>query len=149
MPHIAFPTPFGDLSVFEEAGALVAVEWGRAGGASKPTPLLERARKQLEEYFDGKRRKFDLPTRVDGTPFQRRVWDAIARIPYGQTASYGDLAHQLDSGPRAVGGACGRNPIGVIVPCHRVLASQGAIGGYSGGQGLVTKKQLLHLEGAI
>ena len=146
MPHISFATPFGDLSLFEEKGALVAVEWGRAGGG-KPTPLLKRARKQLDEYFDGKRTKFDLPLAPQGTDFQKRVWAAIARIPYGQTASYGDVAHQVDSGPRAVGGACGRNPLGVIVPCHRVLGSQGRIGGWSGIGGLAAKKQLLRLEG--
>jgi methylated-DNA-[protein]-cysteine S-methyltransferase len=151
MPHISFATPLGDLSLFEEKGALVAVEWGRAAmdkeRGGKSTPLLDRARKQLDEYFDGKRTKFDLPLAPSGTAFQKKVWAAIARIPYGQTASYGDVAHQVDSGPRAVGGACGKNPIGVIVPCHRVLGSQGTIGGYSGGGGLVTKKQLLKLEG--
>src|SRR5579871_3929867 len=132
MPHIAFTTPLGEISVFEHKGAIVAVEWGQAGGRGKPTPLLQRAKKQIGEYFAGKRRKFDLPIRAEGTAFQRRVWDAIVRIPYGQTASYGDLAHQLDSGPRAVGGACGKNPLGILVPCHRVLASRGAIGGWSG-----------------
>jgi methylated-DNA-[protein]-cysteine S-methyltransferase len=146
MPHIAFPTPFGDLSLFEERGALVAVEWGRAAGTSKPTPLLKRARKQIDEYFEGKRKKFTLPFSLTGTEFQKRVWMAIARIPYGHTASYGDVAHQVDSGPRAVGGACAHNPIGLIVPCHRVLASQGQIGGYGTG-GLALKRQLLRLEG--
>jgi methylated-DNA-[protein]-cysteine S-methyltransferase len=148
MPHISFATPIGDLSLFEEGGKLVAVEWGRAGGG-KSTPLLDRARKQLDEYFDGKRRKFNLPLAPLGTPYQKKVWAAIARIPFGQTKSYGDIAHETDSGPRAVGGACGRNPIGIIVPCHRVLGSHGSIGGYSGAGGLVTKKQLLKLEGLL
>ena len=146
MPHIAFPTPFGDLSVFEVKGAIIAVEWGRAGGVGKPTPLLKRARQQFDDYFDGKRRKFTLPFSLTGTEFQKRVWMAITRIPYGQTASYGDVAHLVDSGPRAVGGACAHNPIGLIVPCHRVLASQGQIGGYGTG-GLALKRQLLRLEG--
>ena len=150
MPHVAFATPLGDLSVFEDKGAIVAVEWGHAGGAAKkPSRLLARARRQLDEYFAGRRRQFDLPLRLEGSAFQQRVWAAIARIPYGQTASYGDLAHQLDSGPRAVGGACGHNPLGVIVPCHRVLGARGAIGGWSGAGGLVTKRQLLKLEGVV
>lgn len=148
MPHISFATPIGDLSLFEENGKLVAVEWGRAGGG-KATPLLDKARKQLDEYFDGKRRKFDLPLAPAGTPYQKKVWAAVARIPFGQTKSYGDLAHETDSGPRAVGGACGRNPIGIIVPCHRVLGSHGTLGGYSGTGGLVTKKALLKLEGLL
>lgn len=153
MPYISFATPIGDLSLFEEKGKLVAVEWGRAqsdkNGGGKSTPLLDRARKQLDEYFDGKRKKFDLPLALSGTPYQVKVWTAIARIPFGQTKSYGDLAHETDSGPRAVGGACGRNPIGIIVPCHRVLGSHGSLGGYSGAGGLETKKRLLKLEGLL
>lgn len=148
MPYISFATPIGDLSLFEEGGKLVAVEWGRVAGG-KSTPLLDRARRQLEEYFEGKRKKFDLPLAAAGTAYQKKVWAAIARIPYGHTKSYGDLAHETDSGPRAVGGACGRNPIGIIVPCHRVLGSQGSLGGYSGGAGLDTKKRLLKLEGLL
>jgi len=153
MPHISFATPIGDLSLFEEDGALVAVEWGRAQsdqhGGGKTTPLLERARRQIEDYLAGRRRSFDLPLAPAGSAFQKRVWQAIARIPFGQTRSYGEIAHQVDSAPRAVGGACGRNPLAIIVPCHRVLASRGAIGGYSGGGGLDTKRQLLALEGHV
>lgn len=141
-------TPLGDLTVFEDGGKIVAATWGRAAPdrSGRKSPVLDKARKQLEEYFEGKRKRFDLPLHASGTDFQRKVWEAIARIPFGATASYGDLAHELDSGPRAIGGACGKNPIAVIVPCHRVLASHGAIGGYSGGEGLATKRGLLALE---
>jgi methylated-DNA-[protein]-cysteine S-methyltransferase len=109
-------------------------------------PVLKEAASQLEEYFAGERIEFDLPMELDGTAFQREVWAELTRIPYGKTISYGELARRVGrpSGPRAVGQANGRNPIAIIVPCHRVLASNG-IGGYGGG--LRVKRALLELEG--
>ena len=109
-------------------------------------PVLKEAASQLEEYFAGERIEFDLPMELDGTAFQREVWAELTRIPYGETISYGELARRVGrpNGPRAVGQANGRNPIPVIVPCHRVLASNG-IGGYGGG--LRVKRALLELEG--
>ena len=94
-------------------------------------------------------RSADLPLAAHGTDFQKRVWAAMSEIPYGETATYGGLATMLDSGPRAVGMACGRNPIPIVVPCHRVLASGGREGGFSGGSGLPTKRQLLAIEGTV
>jgi methylated-DNA-[protein]-cysteine S-methyltransferase len=110
-----------------------------------PTVLKETAT-QLDEYFAGERTDFDVPMELDGTDFQREVWAELSRIPYGKTISYGELARRVGrpNGPRAVGQANGRNPIPVIVPCHRVLASNG-IGGYGGG--LKVKRELLALEG--
>ncbi|HEY1445372.1 MAG TPA: methylated-DNA--[protein]-cysteine S-methyltransferase [Acidimicrobiales bacterium] len=110
-----------------------------------PTVLKETA-SQLDEYFAGERTGFDVPMELDGTDFQREVWTELTRIPYGETISYGELARRVGrpSAPRAVGQANGRNPIPVIVPCHRVLASNG-IGGYGGG--LKVKRQLLAVEG--
>jgi methylated-DNA-[protein]-cysteine S-methyltransferase len=148
MPHLAFATPLGDLTLFEEDEALVAIDWGHAAGG-RATPLLREAQRQIEAYFDGDLRDFDLPLAPAGTPFQRRLWAELQRIPYGRTASYGDIAHRLDSGPRAVGGACGRNPLPIVVPCHRVLAAGKKIGGYSGLDGLDTKRFLLRLEGVL
>ena len=109
-------------------------------------PVLKEAAAQLEEYFAGERRDFDVPMELDGTPFQREVWAELSRIPYGETISYGELARRVGrpSAPRAVGQANGRNPIPIIVPCHRVLASNG-IGGYGGG--LKVKRALLAVEG--
>jgi methylated-DNA-[protein]-cysteine S-methyltransferase len=109
-------------------------------------PVLEESATQLEEYFAGERTEFDLPMALDGTPFQRAVWAELTHIPYGQTISYGELARRVGrpSGPRAVGQANGRNPIPIVVPCHRVLASNG-IGGYGGG--LEVKRALLAVEG--
>lgn len=146
MPHLAFNSPVGPLALFEEDGAIVALDWGFLP-ENEETPLLLRARTQLEEYFEGRRKDFDLPLRPMGTVFQRRVWEALSRIPHGQTRSYGDLAEELGTAPRALGGACGRNPIPVIIPCHRVLASNGGLGGYSGQDGVETKAFLLRHEG--
>jgi len=146
MPQLSLHSPLGDLTLSEEDGALVSVDWGWSP-MQQPTPLLKRAKEQLEQYFDGKRRSFDLPLSASGSAFQKRVWNAIAAIPYGATRSYADIARDTDSAPRAVGGACGRNPLAILVPCHRVLAAGGAIGGYSGGEGLETKRNLLRLEG--
>jgi methylated-DNA-[protein]-cysteine S-methyltransferase len=109
--------------------------------------LLDRAQAQLAEYFAGERREFDLPLAPAGTPFQHRVWAALRAIPYGQKASYGDIAGRLGLGPaaaRAVGLATGSNPISIVVPCHRVIGADGTLTGYGGG--LERKQFLLDLE---
>jgi methylated-DNA-[protein]-cysteine S-methyltransferase len=108
---------------------------------------LAFARRQLEEYFDGARRSFELPLAPRGTPFQLRVWAALRTIPWGQTWSYAELARQLGqpSAVRAVGGANGRNPLPIVVPCHRVIGADGSLTGFGGG--LQIKSQLLALEG--
>lgn len=138
----------GDLTLTEEDGTIVCLDWGWACQQDS-TPLLERAKGQLEEYFDGRRRDFDLPLAPPGTTYQRRIWDALSAIPYGEVRRYGALATELDSAPRAIGGACGRNPIPIIIPCHRVVGHNGSLGGYSGMEGIDTKRFLLRLEGAL
>ena len=144
-------TPIGRLVLEADGDVLIGV-WlplerrhGRRDADDVP-PILEETAIQLEEYFGGERTDFDLHMELDGTPFQREVWAELARIPYGETISYGELARRVGrpKGPRAVGQANGRNPIPIIVPCHRVLASNG-IGGYGGG--LKVKRALLALEG--
>lgn len=147
MPHLTLATPVGDLTIFQVDDALVAIEWGRASGGSS-TVLLEKARAQLEAYFNGTSRSFDLPLRPAGTPFQQRVWRHLRSIPYAATQTYGAVAAALDSGPRAVGAACGRNPLPVVIPCHRVVGAARGVGGFSGGNGLETKDALLSLENA-
>jgi O-6-methylguanine DNA methyltransferase len=109
-------------------------------------PWLRTLRMQLEEYFQGHRRDFDVPLRFEGTPFQERVWSALQRIPYGQTCSYLDVAKQLGDAQatRAVGAANGANPIAIVIPCHRVVNANGQLGGYGGG--LWRKRILLDLE---
>ncbi len=146
MPHLAFTSPIGPLALFEADGAIVALDWGWLP-ENEDSPLLLKAREQLEEYFDGKRKSFDLPLAPHGTEFQRKVWAALEKIPLGSTLSYGQLAEQLGTSPRALGGACGRNPIPVIIPCHRILATNGGLGGYSGIDGIETKQFLLRHEG--
>jgi methylated-DNA-[protein]-cysteine S-methyltransferase len=150
MPYVFLPSPFGPLTIFAEEGALVALEWGRAPeAAAGETPLLRAARRQLDAYFDGALRDFDLPLRAAGTTFQQRVWSRLRAIPYGRTETYGALALELGTSARALARACGANPLPVIVPCHRVIAARGALGGYSGGEGVVTKRALLRLEGTL
>ena len=113
-----------------------------------PHPVLDATAQQLGEYFAGTRRTFDLPFAAHGTPFQKQVWDALTRIPYGRTASYVELARMVGkpSASRAVGAANGRNPLSIVVPCHRVIGASGALTGFGGG--LPTKEFLLTLEGA-
>ena len=112
-------------------------------------PLLDPLATQLDEYFAGARRDFDLPLAPEGTDFQRTVWHALARIPYGDTTSYAQLANTIGhpSAVRAVGAANGRNPIPIVLPCHRVIGADGALTGFGGG--LPTKRFLLELEGAM
>jgi methylated-DNA-[protein]-cysteine S-methyltransferase len=147
VPHITVKSPLGALSVFEREGRIVALDYGRTAGRDTPTPLLRAAALQLERYFSGRLKAFDLPLAPAGTAFQQVVWEGMRRIAYGRTCSYADLARELDSGPRAIGGACARNPIPIIIPCHRVLASGQRIGGYGSPGGLDTKRFLLELEG--
>ena len=137
-------TPVGDLSIAEENGAIVSIDWGW-GNRQEETQLLRQARAQLHAYFDGELSAFDLPLAPAGTPYQRRVWQALCAIPYGETRSYIDIARVAGGSARSVGQANGRNPIPIVIPCHRVLASS-HIGGYSGGEGLATKRALLALE---
>ncbi len=143
MPYLTVPSPLGDLTLFEENGQLVALDWGAVDGESE-TPLLQAAARQLDAYFDGRLRQFDLPLAPAGTTFQKRVWSAMQAIPYGQVLRYADVARMLNSGPRAVGGACGRNPLSILIPCHRVIGSDGSLTGYAGG--LQRKIALLKLE---
>lgn len=144
MPAFVVPTLVGPLAITERDGAIVALSWdGPADG--KPTPLLREAARQLAAYFAGSLTRFDLPLGPAASDSQRRVRDALCAIPYGSTATYGEIARRTGSAARAVGAACGANPIPVIVPCHRVVAANGA-GGYSGKGGLLTKAALLDIE---
>ncbi len=145
--HLSFNAPIGPLTVFAEAGALIVIEAGQVPGPGSGDPLLTEARRQLDAYFDGKLRDFDLPLNPDGTARQREIWTAMAKIPYGETRTYGALAKDVGSVARAVGGACGANPLPIVIPCHRVLGADDAIGGYSFADGADTKRQLLALEG--
>lgn len=139
-------SPVGPLTIEGDETAITALHFGDLGSAGT-APLLREAQKQLEEYFRQQRRTFTLPLRFQGTPFQGRVWAALAEIPWGQTIPYRQLAELAGSpkGFRAAGNANGKNPLPILLPCHRVIAADGSLGGYSGG--LAIKSALLALEG--
>lgn len=145
-----FDCLLGRMVIVEKDGAVsqlhVAAHFDPPGISEGESPLLKEAAGQLKDYFFRKRRDFDLPLAPEGTAFQRRVWDALCTIPYGETWSYRQLAQAVGNPKacRAVGGANGKNPIMIIIPCHRVIAADGSLGGYSGG--LSIKTALLELE---
>lgn len=147
MPQLTCLTPLGEVTVSEEGGAIVALDWGR-GRDQAASALLTEAVRQIQDYFDGRRMDFDLPLAPHGSAFQLRVWAALRGIPAGETRTYGALAQQLHSAARAIGQANGSNPIPILIPCHRVIAAGGALGGYSGGDGPATKRWLLAHERA-
>ena len=140
-------TPTGRFTIMEADGAIVATGW-RGPPGKDASPLLDEAALQLSAYFERRLRDFDLPLRPQGTEFEQAVWQAMVAIPYGETRTYADLAKTAGGVARAVGQACGSNPIPVIIPCHLVTGSHG-LGGFSGGEGQMTKRRLLGIEGAM
>ena len=149
-------SPVGELRIVERNGSVVAIEFspfrppsdGRPLGARDDDhPVLKETVRQLTAYFRRDLKEFDLPLAPDGTEFQRRVWDQLLAIGYGETASYGQIAHRLghtNAASRAVGLANGRNPIPIVIPCHRVIGADGTLTGYAGG--MERKQTLLELE---
>lgn len=153
-------SPLGRLELVSDDEALVRLDIGGTTDAphvhlqhhglpGSPDKIIEQAAHELSEYFAGTRTEFEVPIALVGTEFQQAIWLALLEVPYGETATYGELAARAGNpkGARAVGGAVGHNPIAIIVPCHRILASDGTLTGYSTGNGIDTKKQLLDLEG--
>lgn len=149
-------SPVGKLKLVASDKGLVAILWDNDSPRrvqlgelieDKQHPVLVETQRQLEEYFDGKRKTFSVALDMRGTRFQKNVWEALLAIPFGETRSYGQLAKQLGNSlaTRAVGAANGRNPLSIIVPCHRVIGSSGKLTGFAGG--LETKAHLLNLEG--
>jgi methylated-DNA-[protein]-cysteine S-methyltransferase len=151
--HTVLATTLGELTLFREGTTLTGLyfprhwprpDWAAAGVRSDEG--FDEAARQLGEYLAGDRTAFDLPLKVRGGEFDRRVWDLVADVPYGETATYGELARSLGAGtePRDVGAAVGRNPLCIIIPCHRVVGSTGRLTGYAGG--LDRKRALLEIE---
>lgn len=146
-------SPLGPITLTATPDCLVGLDIG--GGQPDSTepshPILSQVARELGEYFEGSRTVFTTPVQLTGTPFQRSVWAALQKIPYGHTTSYAALG--ADAGypgaARAVGGAVGKNPVPIIVPCHRVLGANGAVTGYSGGDGIPTKQLLLAQENIV
>jgi methylated-DNA-[protein]-cysteine S-methyltransferase len=154
----ALESPVGSLTLVGSEAGLRAILWraddlaraGLTGAALRPgsNDVLAEAARQLEEYFAGTRTTFDLPLALEGTPFQIAAWEALQAIPYGETRSYAEQAHRIGRprAVRAIGAANGRNPISIVLPCHRVVGSDGALTGFAGG--LEAKAWLLALENA-
>ena len=141
-------TPLGGLRLHAQAGLLTAIDFdAQQRGTRAPDAVLDQAERQLSEYFDGTRTEFDLPLASEGSEFQKKVWAELRRIPYGETATYGDIARRLGYEPvisRAVGTANASNPLPIVVPCHRVIGSDGKLTGYAGG--IERKRILLEME---
>jgi len=152
---VRVPSPIGRIEITSDGAAITGlkIEKGGAlpldGEPERPVEVLSRATTQLAEYFAGERHDFELPVVLPGTQFQREIWAELQQLPWGGVSSYGDLGSRTGraTAGRAVGGAVGANPIPIIVPCHRVLASSGTITGYSAGEGITTKAWLLDHEG--
>jgi methylated-DNA-[protein]-cysteine S-methyltransferase len=145
-------TPFAVLGIRTANGEVTSIEYlARSERVAAPSDrVAERAAKALERYLADPRYRFALPIAPRGTPFQRRVWDAIAAIPVGESRTYGEIARMVRSAPRAVGQACAANPIALVVPCHRVVGSMGMLGGFmnaTAGDPLAIKRWLLTHEG--
>lgn len=154
MIRLDHPSPIGKLAIIADDEKLRGVyfEQSRHGGPPEDArkgsnKIIDATRRQLDSYFAGRRTDFDLPLGAEGTAFQKKVWKALSRIPFGETRSYGDIAKAIgaSSASRAVGAANGRNPIPIIVPCHRVIGANGSLTGFGGG--MERKRFLLALEG--
>ena len=146
-------TPLGDITVVaDDAGLTQVILAGDDGSvlaeATEGGPIVDAAAQQLAEYFAGERMAFDVPLAPRGTEFQMTVWKALGDVPFGTTATYGEIARAIGqlTATRAVGAANGRNPIPIIIPCHRVIGASGELTGYSGGGGIETKRRLLDHE---
>jgi methylated-DNA-[protein]-cysteine S-methyltransferase len=147
MHEMTYISPLGPIRLRADDDALLELTFGEAEHErSGDSPVLAATCAQLDEYFAGTRTRFDLPLRLEGTPWERRVWSELLEIGYGETASYGELAVKLGApgAARAVGAANGRNPISIVVPCHRVIGARGALTGYA--WGVERKSALLDLE---
>ena len=145
MTQFSFHSPIGELTLSEEEGKIVSLDWGWSP-ISQETAFLIRAKQLLDDYFDGLNPVFNIPLNPHGTDFQQAVWQEMISISYGKTKTYGEIAKKIHSHPRAVGTACGLNPIPIIIPCHRIMGQNGKLTGYSGGDGVETKEFLINLE---
>ncbi|MEY2908602.1 MAG: hypothetical protein RLZZ602_1125 [Pseudomonadota bacterium] len=148
--HVALETPVGTMRIESSETGISAVLWPQQAPSGPeemtPSPLLAEAAAQLRAYFSGQLKVFDLPLQPEGTEFQQRVWQELKKIPWGATTTYGEIARALSSpkSARAVGAAIGRNPLSIVVPCHRVIGRDGSLTGFAGG--LERKSWLLNLE---
>ena len=146
--YISFSSPIGWLSVFEASGKLIAIESGKTDRVDGGV-VLNGAKKQILEYFSGDRLRFSSSIELNGSKTQLAVWREIGKVPFGETATYVSIAKTIQTSPRVVGMACGRNPLPLLIPCHRIVAAKNLLGGFSFGAGEETKLYLLQLESRV
>ena len=146
---IAIPSPIGTIWIESDHDRISRVLFEAPSAIGTETGILREAKRQFDAYFNGDLKNFDLPLKLDGTDLQKKVWNILSGIPSGRTLTYGKIASEFggNSFARATGAACGANPLPIIIPCHRVIASSGSLTGYVGG--LDRKRFLLEMEGAI
>ena len=142
-------SPLGRLWITGRNGALISLSWQkpRLSPGAADAAVEARAERWLARYFKGDFQPVDFPLAPEGTPFRHKIWDILVTIPAGEVWTYGRMAEAVGTAPRAVGGAMGGNPLPILIPCHRVVAAGGGLGGYSGRGGVETKRRLLALEG--
>ena len=142
---ISFSTKYGWISAIEEKGKIIEIKFFKTNNVGKSL-ILERLKKTIDKYFSKKITSFNFPLKVNGSILQKKIWKELKKIPYGKTKSYGEIAKLVNTSPRYVGNVCGQNKHVLVVPCHRVIKTDGGLGGFSGTGGIVLKKKLLKLE---
>ena len=145
MNIVSFQTSFGWITLSEENNQILSVEFGKKKSKGKSN-LLIKLKKQILEFTKGKRKKFLTKLKIVGTPLQKKIWNQLSLIKYGHTKTYGDIAKTLKTSPRYVGNVCGQNNHLLVIPCHRVIRTDGTLGGFSGLGGIKLKQKLLKLE---
>ena len=144
--EITFKTSIGNIQLASKNKEIVSLQFNTKKVKQCNLALLNKTKKQIEEYIVGQRKLFDIKINPEGTKFQKTVWKKLYTIPYGKTISYLKLANSLNTSPRAIGNACGKNPLLIVIPCHRVLSTKKELTGFSALGGIVTKKKLLKIE---
>ena len=142
---ISFQTKFGWMSAFEEKGKITEIKFLKTKNVGKSL-ILKKLKKMINEYFSKQKTSFNLPLEINGSLLQKKIWKELIKIPYGKTKSYGDIAKIVKTSPRYVGNVCGQNKHLLVIPCHRVIRTDGSLGGFSSSGGLGLKKRLLNLE---
>ena len=142
---ISFSTKFGWISAIEENGKITEIKFLKIKNVGKSL-ILKKLKKMINEYFSKQKTSFNLPLEINGSLLQKKIWKELIKIPYGKTKSYGDIAKIVKTSPRYVGNVCGQNKHLLVVPCHRVIRTDGSLGGFSSSGGLGLKKRLLNLE---
>ena len=147
--HFVFESPVGNLLLTEQDEKILSLVWTKKPGSNPKSSTLRKTKQWLISYFGKNFVPINFSLSLEGTKLQKSTWKAIYNIPFSQTTTYGQLAKNIGTSPRALGKICGSNPIPIIIPCHRVLSSNGTMGGYSGGKGITTKQKLLKLESSL